>query len=102
MEGPNKQEKTFEEQIELARLLIEAVSRRNELLRRYPDWDDMVVFVNANQNNRDLYEGMEKTANEARKKFDQEVSDKKAVIDYFRQSGETDNADLISMMFRVK
>jgi hypothetical protein len=102
MENSPKQEPALEEQINLARALNEAVDKRNALTERYPDWDDLIVFVNSDPENRAHYEGLEQVANEARARFDKMVIDKKALVEHLRKTGEDKLADRIAMMFSVR
>lgn len=102
IEGSQGQELTLEEQVNLARVLNEAVDNRNALTRNYPDWDDLIVFVNASPENRSHYEGLERVANDARDKFDKMTVDKKALVEHLKKIGESDLADRITMMFSVR
>ena len=102
MEGPQKPNLSLEDQANLARKLYEATEKRNTFSVRYPDWDDMIVFVNASPENRASYDKIEKEANEARAKLDESVPDKKALVEHLRSVGEDEAADRITLMFNVK
>jgi len=102
MEGTPEHELSIEEQTNLAQELSEANSNRNALLEQYPDWDDLIVFVNGSHENRKHYEELEKAANEAREKLNVNVADKSALVGHLRETGENELADEIAGMFGVK
>lgn len=61
-----------------------------------------MVFVNTSSENRAAYESVERVANEARTKFDETVTDKKALIKHLQETGEDKLADRIASMFNVR
>jgi len=94
-----KQELTIKEQVDLAKALCEANNRRNVLTKQYPDFDDLSVFVNSSPENRVKYERLEQEASDARKIFDEKITNKDILIKHLYEAGEKLLADRISKMF---
>ncbi len=98
---PN-QELTLEEQVNLAEELRRAVDQRNVLESNYPDWDDLIVFVDSDPENRKEYERLWRESNEARKIFDEKVANKLWLAKHLREIGKDGLADMIESMFGLE
>lgn len=90
-----EQELTIEEQVGLAKEFLRATSDRNKLTERYPDLDDLAVFVDGSPSNRELYEELERVAGKAVNEFDENVKDKDVLVKHLREIGENGLADII-------
>lgn len=97
----NDQEKelSFEQQTSLARVLFSAVHDRNDFIERFGGFDTFAEAWQHVGDNRKVFDEMELAVENARKEFDQKISDKKQFANNLRNSGEVEMADLISMMF---
>jgi len=103
MEGEPKkeQELSFEKQISLAKTLYDAVDARNEFTERLGGFDDFAAVHQYVDNNRAKYDALDNTFEDARKKFDELVTDKKALVEHLRNIGENVLVDRITQMFGV-
>ena len=95
---PNS-ELTLGEQIDLAEKLKDAVDERNAIDSQYPDWDDLIVFVDSDPENRKEYERLWRESNEARKIFDEKVANKLELVKRLREIGNDRLASMIESMF---
>ena len=101
MEGEPKkeQELSFEEQINLAKTLYGAADARNEFIEKLGGFDDFAAVHQYVDNNRAKYDALDDTFEDTRKKFDEVVTDKKALVEHLRSMGENTLADRITRMF---
>lgn len=103
MESEPKKEQglSFEEQTNLAKAVYDAADARNEFTERLGGFDDFAAVHQHVDNNRAKYDALAKTFEDARKKFDETVTDKKALVEYLQGIGEKNLADRIKRMFSV-
>jgi len=101
-ESKDKNLFSLEEQINLAKSLTNANDKRNEFIEQFGGFDN---FAEASQyvgDNRKQYDELAKKAEEARKDFDKNVVDKKALVKHLQSAGEENLAKRISEMFQLK
>ena len=100
---PNNSEKelSFEEKTSLAKALFEAVNARNNFTEMHGGFDDFAAVHQHVGDNRKIYDEMESAVTNARKEFDEKVSDKKQFLEDLRNSGEVETADMMALMFSI-
>lgn len=100
-EHHHEQELSFDQQVALAKALVNAVNKRNDFIERQVGFD---TFAEAGQHvggMRGVYDEMEAAVTRTRQEFDEKVSNKKQFIEDLRSSGETVAADMIQRMFNT-
>jgi hypothetical protein len=93
-----EQELSFNEQMQLAQTLFDAVKERNDYIERQGGFDTFAVTSNFG-NGREIYSNMEKARVLARKEFDEKVTDKDVFFKKLKSVGENTLAETLSPMF---
>jgi len=111
MEGPpsneispdnqHEQELSFDQQVELAKVLFNTVDERNVFTKRQGGFDTFAEVGQHVEGMRDEYDKLEAAVSSARKDFDEKISDKKEFVKKLRDAGEDDLADTIGRMFSI-
>lgn len=103
MEGEPKQELlTIEQQAQLAEEMLEASNDRNLFTDSFGGTDTFLDAAYHVDMHRQEYDRLVNAFEEKRKKFLEEARDKKSVVEYLKQQGETDKAERIEKMFGLK
>ncbi len=100
---PNDKERelSFEEQLVLAEVLLQAVDRRNRFTEGFGGFDTFAEAWQHVGDNRKVYDELEASVTQARRELDEKISDKKSFVDQLRNTGHEDFAKSISSMFGV-
>src|SRR3989338_6986734 len=93
---------TIESQVDLAQELADANRRRDRVFDQYPDFDDLTVFADGSPENRKLLKDLADEAAEARKKFDQKVTNKLWLPEQLRGNGKKEVEEMIEIMFGLE
>lgn len=103
MASKNQQEKelSFDQYLELAEVLSNAVDERNVFIKRQGGFDTFAEAGQYIEGMRDAYDKMEEDISKARREFDERVFDKKEFVNKLRGAGKNDLADTIASMFSV-
>lgn len=96
-----EQELSFDEKVALAETLFEAVNARNDFTERHGGFDDFADVHQHIGDNRKKFDEMEVVVTEARKEFDEKITDKKQFMEDLISKGDVDLANLISLMFNI-
>lgn len=99
IENQQEQEPTFEQQLELAKALSNAVDERNDFIKRQGGFDTFAEVGQYVWDARDSYDKMEENVSKTRQEFDKKVIDKKEFVNKLINIGENKLADRISKMF---
>jgi len=97
----SEKELSFDEKASLAKSLFDAVNTRNNFIEMHGGFDDFAAVHQHVGDNRKIYDEMESAVTNARKEFDEKVSDKKQFLENLRNSGEVETADMIASMFSI-
>jgi hypothetical protein len=96
-----EQELSFDQQLELAKVLFDAVDERNVFIKRQGGFDTFAEAGQYIEGMRDTYDKMEEDVSKARREFDEKVFDKKGFVNKLKEMGKNDLADTITSMFGV-
>ncbi len=100
-ENQQEQELSFDQQVELAKVLFNAVNDRNAFIKRQGGFDTFAEVGQHVNGMRNAYDEMEAAVSSARQDFDEKISDKKEFVKKLKDIGEDDLANTISRMFSV-
>ena len=100
-ENTQEEPLSFEQQLELAKILSDAVDKRNDFIKRQGGFDTFAEAGQYMEGMRDAYDKMENEVLKARREFDEKVSNKKEFVDRLRKAGEDTLADKITRMFNI-
>lgn len=99
---PNNQEElSFDKKVSLAKAVFDAVNTRNNFTEMHGGFDDFAEVWQHVGDNRKVFDEMESAVTNARKEFDEKISDKKQFVEDLRNLGEVEVADMISSMFGI-
>lgn len=98
-ENTQEQGLSFNEQTQLAQNLFNAVKVRNDYIERQGGFDTFAVTSNIGDG-RKIYSGYEKAVDEARREFDEKVTDKEEFFKKLKSVNETVLEKTISSMFK--
>ena len=96
-----EQELPFDQQLELAKVLFDAVDERNVFIKIQGGFDTFAEVGQYIKGMKDAYDKMEEDVSKARREFDEKVFDKKGFVNKLREIGENDLVDRITSMFGV-
>jgi len=100
-DNQQEQELSFDQQVESAKVLFDAVEKRNVFIQGQGGFD---TFAEAGQYVNDMraaYDKMEDALSSAMQDFDKKIVDKKEFVEKLKDMGEDDLADTIGGMFGV-
>ncbi len=93
---------SIEEQAALAKELIEAANARNSFTDSLGGFEDFAAVHQHVGDNRVRYNALDDAFNEKRALFDLSASDKNAVVNFLKQTGDKEAAKAIAKMFGVR
>lgn len=101
LDNRENRELSFDEQLTLATVLLQAVDKRNRFVEGYGGFDTFAEAWQHVGDNRAVYDELEKAAARARQELDEKITDKKAFVEQLRNAGHEDFANRIASMFGV-
>ena len=102
-ENENEEEKglSYADQLALAKALIKAYDERNAFIERQGGFDTFAESFGNLPEYRSMYDKLEDTGGAARKKFDENVQNKKEFVNKLRENGDHELAEQISKIFGI-
>lgn len=94
-----EQELSFDQQVELAKVLFNVVDKRNIFTEQQGGFDTFAEVGQHVDGMRDTYNKLEEDVNTARQDFDEKISNKKEFFKKLKDAGENNLSDTIGRMF---